>query len=48
MSTIFIIELLQAVNDWQRDSSSEAQRAKREQAIQTVLVLCPQSFANAD
>ena len=44
MSKGFPIELLQAVNDWQRGSSSEAQRTKRALALQRAAKVLPSKF----
>jgi hypothetical protein len=40
----FQIELLQAVNDWQRGSSSEAQRLRRAEALQVASRDLPPKF----
>ncbi|MCZ8323111.1 MAG: hypothetical protein O9296_16255 [Novosphingobium sp.] len=44
MTKAFSIELLQAVNDWQRGSSSEAQRARRAAALQAAAQKLPAKF----
>lgn len=44
MTKAFSIELLQAVNDWQRGSSSDAQRAKRAAALQAAAQKLPAKF----
>lgn len=44
MSKKYPIELLQAVNDWQRGSSSEAQRAKRALALRVAAKALPKTY----
>ncbi len=44
MSKGFSIELLQAVNDWQRGSSSNSQRQRRAEALEIAAAVLPQKF----